>query len=221
MIYTASKLAYKQYSDEEIIARIRDGEQPLYEILVRRYNPYLYKISRSYGYSHEDSEDLMQNTYLNAFLHLQGYRSEASVKTWLTRIMLNQCYKAKHTNEVTRSIASAHPSSSDIGGIPIQNRQNGEQKLLRKELGQLIERAIQQIPETYRMVFTLRELNHHNVAETAVILGISENNVKVRLNRAKALIKENLQAHYAPDDIFEFNEMYCDAIVRRVLEKIL
>jgi RNA polymerase sigma-70 factor (ECF subfamily) len=91
---------------------------------------------------------------------------------------------------------------------------------MNKELGRVIENAIHNIPEDYRIVFTLRELNGLNVAETSEALKITESNVKVRLNRAKGMLQKEIKKMYSPDEIFEFNLIYCDTIVNRVMAKI-
>lgn len=85
----------EKHTDIEIINRIAEGETRLYEILIKRYNSALYKIGRSYRYNHEDTEDLMQETYINAFYNLQKFENRSSFKTWLTRIMLNNCFHKK------------------------------------------------------------------------------------------------------------------------------
>lgn len=221
MIYSATKLAYKQYSDTDLIARIIEGDHPLYEIIVRRYNPYLYKIGRTYGFNHEDTEDLMQNTYLNAFYSIQQFKNKATFKTWITRIMLNQCYQSKLTMNKKGITTSAYSPDQIEQSIPENESTMDEGSMIRKELGHLIETAINQLPEPYKIVFTLRELNQHKVAETAELLNITESNVKVRLNRAKAMIKANLYSNYGSENVFKFNEVYCDRIVKRVLDKIL
>ena len=71
------------------------GETALYEIIIRRYNPYLYKTGRSYGYNHQDTEDLMQETFINAYTNLKKFENRSSFKTWVTRIMLNNCFQKK------------------------------------------------------------------------------------------------------------------------------
>jgi RNA polymerase sigma-70 factor (ECF subfamily) len=91
---------------------------------------------------------------------------------------------------------------------------------MNKELGRVIENAVHKIPEDYRIVFTLRELNGLNVAETAEALDISEGNVKVRLNRAKGMLQKEIKKMYSPGEIFEFNLIYCDTMVNRVMVKI-
>src|SRR5215217_5830786 len=90
-------------SEEELIKRITAGEVGLFEILIRRYNPFLYKIGMSYGYNHQDVEDLMQESFIAAYTHLDKFENRSSFKTWITRIMLNQCYhkaqKLSYKNE--------------------------------------------------------------------------------------------------------------------------
>jgi RNA polymerase sigma-70 factor (ECF subfamily) len=133
--------------------------------------------------------------------------------------MLNQCYQSKSSNNKKgKTMDAYHPDQIDQT-IPEQNI--AEESMIRKELGHLIETAINQLPEPYKIVFTLRELNQHSVAETAELLNITESNVKVRLNRAKAMIKVNLHSKYGSEYVFEFNEVYCNHMVKKVLDKIL
>jgi hypothetical protein len=89
-----------------------------------------------------------------------------------------------------------------------------------KELGKVLENAIQSIPEDYRIVFTLRELNGLSVAETSEAIDISESNVKVRLNRAKTMLRSQIEKMYSPEEIFEFNLVYCDKMVSDVMSRI-
>lgn len=89
-----------------------------------------------------------------------------------------------------------------------------------RELGTIIEKALSSIPEEYRMVFSLREINGMNVADTAELLEISEANVKVRLNRAKTMLRAEIEKAYSAEELFEFNLVYCDAMVNRVMNKI-
>jgi RNA polymerase sigma-70 factor (ECF subfamily) len=97
---------------------------------------------------------------------------------------------------------------------------NNEKITVNKELGRVLENAIQEIPEDYRIVFSLRELNGLSVAETAEALDITESNVKVRLNRAKTMLQKEIKKMYSPQEIFEFNLIYCDGMVEKVMAKI-
>ncbi len=83
-------------AEQEVIRKIKDGQIALFEILIRKYNPLLYKIGRAYRYNHQDTEDLMQDAYISAYSNLKKFENRSAFKTWLTRIMLNQCYQKKH-----------------------------------------------------------------------------------------------------------------------------
>ena len=95
-----------QSTDEELISSIKKGDARLYEIIVRRYNPYLYKIGRSYRLNHEDTQDQMQNTYLNAFYHLEDFHQRSSFKTWLSSIMIRHCYHFMKNQKSKLTISS-------------------------------------------------------------------------------------------------------------------
>lgn len=211
---------FKTYTDLEVINKITSGEKQMFEILIRRNNPYLYKVGRSYGYNHEDTEDLMQEAYINAYLHLTDFKNLAEFKTWIVRIMLNQCYqrtqKSSYKNEIPTEIKPDEKKATLFNN----NLPDSENMMINKELGLIIESALQKIPLDYRMVFSLRELNGLNVKETADTLNISETNVKVRLNRAKTMLKNELEKRYSPAEIFEFNLVYCDRIVEKVMGRI-
>ncbi|HEY5463314.1 MAG TPA: sigma-70 family RNA polymerase sigma factor [Hanamia sp.] len=210
---------FEQYSDLEIIHKINDGDVKLYEILIRRYNSFLYRIGRTYRYNHQDTEDLMQEAYINAYLNLKKFENRSSFKTWFTRIMLNLCYQKKQKlsfkNEIT-----GDDIQNEKSNIMFHHSTNNEKITVNKELGRVLENAIHEIPEDYRIVFSLRELNGLSVAETAEALDISESNVKVRLNRAKTMLRTEIKKMYSPQEIFEFNLVYCDGMVNRVMTQI-
>jgi len=207
-------------TDLEVIQKILNGEPALYEILIRRYNPFLYRIGRAYCYDHQHTEDLMQETYVSAYFNLQKFEHRSSFKTWLTKIMLHQCWHKKQKFSYQKETAFENNDLTEISIPMFQHRKSAEKELINKELGHVIENALIQIADDYRIVFTLRELNGLNVAETAGALNVSESNVKVRLNRAKAMLRNAIKKMYSPEDIFEFNLIYCDGMVERVMEQI-
>jgi RNA polymerase sigma-70 factor (ECF subfamily) len=211
------KEQFAQYSDTEIIHKVLNGELKLYEILIRRYNSFLYKIGRSYHYNHQDTEDLMQETYISAYCNLRKFEQRASFKTWLTKLMLNHCYQKKHKLSYANEIVTAEPAAEKSDSL---FQLSNKDEMINKELGTVMENALLQIPEDYRMVFTLRELNGLSVAETAAALNITETNVKVRLNRAKAMLRSAIENMYSSDEIFEFNLIYCDSMVHNVMSRI-
>ncbi|WP_211253750.1 sigma-70 family RNA polymerase sigma factor [Flavobacterium daejeonense] len=208
-----------QYNDTELINKILEGELALYEILIRRNNPFLYKIGRSYNYNHEDTQDLMQDTFIDTYLNLSKFENRSSFKTWIIKIMINNCYKKLHKlgykNEIITEInEKAIPMFSD------NSHTDTNKVIMAKELNFVIENALIQIPLDYRIVFSLREITGLNVEETAQSLNISESNVKVRLNRAKAMLRKQIEKSYTATDLYEFNLIYCDAMVLNVMNKI-
>lgn len=208
-------------SDEVLIQKILDGEPALFEVLIRRYNPVLYKIARSYGFGHADAEDLMQEAHYTAYVKLAQFAHRSSYKTWLSKIIINKClYKLNYgpgkrelpdsdrINEQEAPVLTASPSADT------------EKRVLNRELSRLLETSLQHLPLAYRSVFLLREVEGFSVKETADLLAITPINVKVRLNRAKAMLQKQLEQYYTTADLYEFNLVYCDAIVKRVFDRI-
>jgi RNA polymerase sigma-70 factor (ECF subfamily) len=211
---------FETTAETEIISKIKAGETDLFEVLIRRNNPFLYKIGRSWGYTHQDVEDLMQETFTAAYLNLAGFKHFSSFKTWVTKIMLHQCFHKK------QRLSFKNERIMDVNNeklIPIfETRQSsdGYKKIIDRELRHRIGEAILNIPLDYRLVFSLRELNGMTTAETAESLDISEANVKTRLSRARQMLREVLGTIYSLEDIFEFNLIYCDSVVNKVMKAI-
>ena len=97
---------FEQYSDLDVIQKILEGEFALFEILIRRYNPYLYKTGRSYNYNHEDTQDLMQDTFIDAYTNLSKFENRSSFKTWIIKIMLNNCFRKRQKFSFKNEIAN-------------------------------------------------------------------------------------------------------------------
>lgn len=207
------------YTDSEIIQHILNGDTGLFALLIRKNNPYLYKTARSYNFGHEDAQDLMQDTFIDAYCNLSKFEGRSSFRTWLIKIMLNNCYKMKHkmsfsnekAMEVTeQSIPMFINKSNDVTGALV----------IRNELKEVLENAVQRMPLPYRMVFSLREIVGLNTEETAETLNLNISNVKVRLNRAKVMLRKEIEKVYSSTDLFEFNLVFCDAMVAAVMGKI-
>lgn len=190
---------FENYSDLKIIQRINNGDITLFEILIRRYNPFLYKIGRMYKYNHENTQDLMQDTYITAYTHLKRFGNRSSFKTWLTRIMLNQCYQKKHKLSFKNEVIS-DDIQNERPGILFHPSTNNEKITMNNELGRVLKNAIHAIPEDYRIVFSLRKLSGLSVAETAKALDISKSNVKVRLYRAKVMLQKEIKKMYLSEE---------------------
>jgi len=211
-------IQFENFTEAEVIRRVIEGEKALYEIIVRRFNPFLYKIGRSYNYNHQDTQDLMQETFIDAYKSLLQFEGRADFKTWIIRIMMNNCYrkreKASFKNEIMQD-------ANEYSTPMFSNKNNDIDKIIQnRELRHIIENALRKIPFDYRMVFSLREISGLNVSETAEMLGISETNVKVRLNRAKTMLRRDIENDYSANELFEFNLIYCGPMVENVMKKI-
>lgn len=211
--------AFEQYTDIEIVQKIVAGEFELFEIVIRRYNSFLYKIGRSYNYHHEDTQDLMQDTYIDAFTNLSKFENRSTFKTWIIKIMLNNCFR-KQQKWSFKNIAATEINDKSQPMFSNHQHTDTNKSVLNRELNFVIENALQNVPIDYRMVFTLREVNGLNVAETSSALNISESNVKVRLNRAKTLLRKEVEKAYSVEDIFDFNLVYCNSMVENVMNKL-
>ncbi|MBK9397922.1 MAG: sigma-70 family RNA polymerase sigma factor [Saprospiraceae bacterium] len=210
--------SFTQYTDAKIIENILSGEIAQYEIFIRRNNPFLYKVGRSYNYNHEDTQDLMQESFIDAYKNLSKFENRSSFKSWIIKIMLNHCFRKKQKFSFKNEIVAEIMDSSE----PMFKRsENDTYKMVaNRELHCIIEKALGSVPFDYRMVFSLREMNGLNVSETAKALEISEANVKVRLNREKTMLRKEIEKSYSAEEIFEFNLIYCDAIVDHVMQTI-
>ena len=197
-------------TDGNVIEKIIAGDTAIFEILIRRYNQALYKIGRMYGFNHQDTEDLMQDTHVSAYMQLAAFENRSSYKTWISRIMINKClYKLKYGYS-RKEISSELKEESTSANLQT------EQSMLNRELSTVLEKSLDSIPLIYRSVFVLREIEGYSVAETAELTGITGVNVKVRLNRAKSLLQKQLEQFYSSGDIYSFNLIYCDKMVDRV-----
>lgn len=206
-------------SDQEIITRILNGEKNLYALIVRRYNQRLYRVAMSIINDDAEVEDAMQVAYINAYENLGKFAFKASFSTWLTRILINE--SLLRLKKRGKSINM----NDDIMDQEIYQQHKIEvqtpvARMLNSELKVALEEAIAQLPEKYRTVFIMREIEDMNVAETKACLDISEVNVKVRLNRAKALLKESLSVFYKKEDILHFHLTRCDRMIEQVMSKI-
>lgn len=206
-----------QYSDEELIQKILHQETALFELIIRRNNQSLYRIGKMYHFSHEDTQDLMQETYIKAYTHLNQFQNRSSLKTWLSKIMVHECYR-KSQKWAFKNVESLEKNPSLFAKLGSTETSN---KVMNTELNSVIEKSLLHIPEDYRTVFLLREINGLNVLETAEILDITESNVKTRLSRAKSFLRKEIEKTYNKEEIFEFNLIYCDAMVEKVMKKIV
>lgn len=205
-------------SDEVIVARVRAGEVRLFELLMRRYNQRMYRVIRSVLGSEEETEDVMQEAYVNAFAHLGTFEFRAQFSTWLVKIALYEAYARKR--RAARHTALSDPESEeDAMTAPLRTP---EDRASDRELSTFLEEAITALPEGFRSVFVLRAVEELSQAETAEVLDIAEETVKTRLHRARGRLQEALldRVDRALPAVFGFQAARCDRVVSNVLGRI-
>lgn len=206
-----------ELTDIQIIEEIRKGEKERYALLMKKYNQRLYRICKGYFKDEAEIEDVMQDTYVKAFQNIEKFESRSQFATWLTKILINECLqRLKKMNRLT--LIDHNEENKET--MNLTDNQNPETESLNKELKQLLESYIEQLPEKYRLVFIMREIEKINVEETSEVLNISQSNVKVRLNRAKEMLRNSLIKNYSLASVFEFNLVRCNRIAANVLSRI-
>lgn len=206
-------------SDAEVVERVLRGEKELYELLMRRHNQKLYRTIRCYLKREGEAEDAMQDTYLRAYEKLHQFRNDSRFSTWLIRIGINTALGKLRQAKRLAPAATLEDILDNhiILQMPEPSRMNPEKIAIQKEVKQLLEKAVDRLPEKYRIIYVLREMEDIAVAEICQCLDLSESNVKVRLHRAKSMLKEDLYKLSISRDVFEFGSRHCDALVARVM----
>lgn len=208
--------------DSEIVRRVRAGDVPLFEVLMRRHNQRVYRAARAIVKDETEAEDVMQQAYVNAFVHLEQFQARAQFSTWLTRIAVNEAL-ARRQKQAAQRIAERADDEHGVGMESIRSTQpDPERQAYAEELRRVLEDAVDLLPDTYRAVFMLRDIEGMSTAETGEGLGLGEEAVKTRLHRARAMIRRSIAARIgsvAPG-AFEFHAPRCDRVVRAVLDRL-
>lgn len=215
-------LALAILDDEAVIGRVKKGETALFEIVMRRYNQRLYRIIRSILGNDSDVEDVLQEAYLKAYGHLDQFEGRSSFAMWLTKIAV---YEAMARARRGRRFRPLEVTMGDDESRVVELRSNlpdPEQNAAQQELRRLIDEAIDHLPDSFREVFVMREIEQMNQAETAECLGIKEETVKTRLHRARGHIENYLLARAGQGirTAYSFGDSRCTRIVSIVLHTL-
>jgi RNA polymerase sigma-70 factor (ECF subfamily) len=207
-------------SDEDVVARVLQGQTALYEVLMRRHNERLYRAARAILRDEREAEDVMQQAYVSAYANLRQFDRRAKFSTWLTKIAVHEAFARLRKRRRLEPIASE--SSETDAFMPISTEADPERQAFARELGALIEHAVDELGDGYREVFVLREIEEMSTLETAQVLGVSEDVVKTRLSRAKAMLRSDLlaRAGLAAPTAFPFHNARCDRVVAAVFARI-
>jgi RNA polymerase sigma-70 factor (ECF subfamily) len=208
--------------DDQIVSRVLAGQTALFEVLMRRHNERLYRAARAILRDESEAEDVMQQAYVNAYSHLRQFDGRSSFSTWLTRIAVHEALARARRRGRYTSI-DAESSSALTFPAPATTIPDPERQTFAREIGALMESAIDRLPDGTREVFILREVEGMSTAEVASALDVSDAVVKTRLSRARAALRRDLYetAGIAASSSFRFLRPRCDRVVADVLTRIL
>jgi RNA polymerase sigma-70 factor (ECF subfamily) len=206
-------------SDEEVVERVRAGDLDLFEVLMRRYNQRLYRVARAVLRDEGESEDVVQDAWVRAFTHLDQFAGRARFSTWLTRIALYEAWGRARRRSRFESIDA---DSNEKSVTETSRDRNPEENASNSEIASILEGAIESLPESYRTVFVLREVESLSTLETAECLDLTAQAVKTRLHRARSLLRRGLAERVGPTaaGAYAFAGARCDRIVESVLARI-
>jgi RNA polymerase sigma-70 factor (ECF subfamily) len=209
------------WSDEEVVQRVRAGDTALFEVLVRRYNQRLYRVARAIVRNDAEAEDVMQDAYVRAFAHLDQFEARAPFAAWLTRIAVNNALARLRIQQRMQPLAE-DGGEGKITMPADQHSMNPEEQTSNAELGRILEETLLSLPEQYRTVVMLRDVEEMTTAETAEVLGLTEDNVKVRLHRGRAIMRDNIcdRVGTTAREAFPFLGARCDRMTALVMRRI-
>src|SRR5262245_26727948 len=176
-----------ELSDEEVVERVRRGETALFEVIMRRYNQRLYRAARAILRDDGEAEDVVQDAYVRAFTHLAQFAGRAAFGTWLTRIAVHEALARARRRGLFRPLGDEGAEGDDM--TTFRSAADVEKQVADRELVRVLEAAIEALPDPFRAVFVLREIEEMSTAETAAVLDLREETVKTRLHRARALLR--------------------------------
>ena len=204
-------------SDEEVVARVLAGDASLYEILMRRYNQRLFRVARGILADDAEAEDVVQDAWVRAFRELAGFRGEARFATWVTRIA---CHEALARARKRRRLVPI-PGGEPPG--PPASRSGPEREMANRELHTVLRDAVEGLPDPLRAVFCLREIEGLSTEQTADLLDLTIENVRVRLHRAKRSLRQTLDTSIGREvrRLYLFDGLRCDRMVEAVLARQL
>jgi len=203
-------------TDAEIVERVRAGETALFEILMRRHNQRIYRAARAVIKDEADTEDVMQQAYINAFTHLSQFQDRSQFSTWLTRITVHEALARRRKRK-------PEETPEDVMETLTSPQPDPERQAYAAELRRVLEAAVDSLPETYRLVFMLRDIEGLSTSETAAGLELGDEAVKTRLHRARAMVRSAITERIGAStaEAFAFQAPRCDRVVAAVMAEIV
>lgn len=211
--------------DAELVRRALARDGAAFRAIMERHNRRLYRVARSILRNDSEAEDVVQEAYVNAFTHLDGFRGDSSLATWLSRIAMNEALGRLRRERPTVELDALAAQRTEAQIIPFPQSgasDDPERTMAQREILQLVERAADNLPEIFRIVFVTRVIEGMSVEETAELLGLQPETVKTRLHRARRLVREQLDKQIGPVlmDAFPFAGRRCARLTDAVMKRL-
>jgi len=210
--------------DAELVRRALGREEAAVRAIMQANNRRLYRLARGVLRNDSEAEDVVQETYVRAFTHLEQFRGDSSLSTWLSRIAMNEALGRLRRQRpgVEWSTLPQGVLEAQIIQFPLTSSEDPEKSMAQREIQHVVEHAIDELPEPFRLVFITRVIEGMNVEETAEILGLKPETVKTRLHRARNLLRENVEKKIGPVvmEAFPFAGRRCERLTDTVLQRL-
>ncbi|MCK1390663.1 RNA polymerase sigma factor [Bradyrhizobium sp. 1] len=211
--------------EAELVRRAQARDEAALRAIMQANNRRLYRLARGILRNDSEAEDVVQETYVRAFTHLDGFRGESGLSTWLSRIAINEALgrvRSRKPNVELDTLAEA-ALEAQIIRFPLSSASSDPEKsMAQREIQRVVEHAVDELPDAFRMVFIARVMEGMTMEETAGLLGVKPETVKTRLHRARAMLRENVEKKIGPVvmDAFPFAGERCERLTETVLKRL-
>jgi RNA polymerase sigma-70 factor (ECF subfamily) len=204
----------------QLVHRAMAREADAFRAIIKTHNQRLYRIARGVVRNDSEAEDIVQEAYVRAFAALATFRGDASLATWLSRIVINEALGRLRKRR--RTVAMPANPEAQIIQFPLNPSDDPERTMAQRQILRLVERATDNLPDVYRTVFIARVIEGLNIEETADLLGVRPETVKTRLHRARALVRKALDDEIGPVllDAFPFAGRRCERLTEAVMKRL-
>jgi RNA polymerase sigma-70 factor (ECF subfamily) len=216
------------FEEQDLVARARRGDTAAIRTIVRQNNRRLFRVARSILKDDWEAEDAVQEAYVRAFAHLDEFEERSKLSTWLTRIVANESLgRLRRRRPAFVDLADlenvAATEEGNVVPFPLNASQpDPERAMAQSEINSMLEKAIDALPEAFRIVLVARVIEEMSIEETAELYGLKPETVKTRLHRARALLREDLEQKFGPllTQTFPFDGARCERMADRVIERL-
>jgi RNA polymerase sigma-70 factor (ECF subfamily) len=211
--------------DNELVRRALARDEAAVRAILKANNQRLFRIARGILRNDAEAEDVVQETYVRALTHLEGFRGDSSLSTWLSRIAMNEAMGRLRSRKTSSqwNAQQQHRNEAEIIRFPASIASDDPEKsMAQREIQLVVERAIDELPQAFRLVFVTRVIEEMTVEETATLLGLKPETVKTRLHRARAMLRENVERKIGPVvlEAFPFAGRRCERLSETVLKRL-